>query len=124
MFPDLTKTVVGFFIDTVQAKFFKLCSIIILLGVDQFIPGLVTLTTFQISACSPSGGGDVAVCVFDISQPSLAIPFYSVLMSISVFMAFSIVFHSINSPDNSTFSLCSSNFISALLVLSTIYISL
>ena len=30
-------------------------------------------------------------------------PFYSVLVSISVFMALSTVFHSINSPDNSQF---------------------
>ena len=40
----------------------------------------------------------------DINQPSLATPFHSVLASISVFMALSTVFHSINSPDNSPFS--------------------
>ena len=34
----------------------------------------------------------------------LAHSFYSVLVSVSVFMAFSIVFHSINSPDNSPLS--------------------
>ena len=45
--------------------------------------------------------GDVAVCVFDIIQPSLPTPFYPVLVSISVFMALSTVFHSVNSPDNS-----------------------
>ena len=39
----------------------------------------------------------------DINQPSLPTPFYSVLVSISVFMALSTVFHSINSPDNSPF---------------------
>ena len=33
-------------------------------------------------------------------QPSLPTPFYSVLVSVSVFMALSTVFHSINSPDN------------------------
>ena len=44
----------------------------------------------------------------DINQPSLPTPFYSVLVSISVFMALSTVFRSINSPDNSVFSLCSS----------------
>ena len=49
----------------------------------------------------PSRGGDVAVYVFDRNQPSLPTPFYSVLVSISVFMARSTVFHSINSPDNS-----------------------
>ena len=49
---------------------------------------------------SPSRSGDVAVYVFDINQPSLLTPFYSVLVSISVFLALSTVFHSVNSPDN------------------------
>ena len=40
----------------------------------------------------------------DIHQPSLPTPFCSVLVSISVFMALSTVFHSLNSPDNSPFS--------------------
>ena len=44
------------------------------------------------------------IYVFDINQASLPTPFYSVLASISVFMAFSTVFHSINSPDNSPLS--------------------
>ena len=57
---------------------------------------------------SPSRGGNVTVHVCDINQPSLSTPFYSVLVSISVFMALSTVFRSINSPDNSVFSLCSS----------------
>ena len=57
-----------------------------------------------VPAGSPSRGGDVAVYVFDINQPSLPTPFYSVLVSISVFMARSTVFHSINSPDNSPLS--------------------
>ena len=57
-----------------------------------------------VPAGSPSRGGDVAVYVFDINQPSLPTPFYSVLMSICVYMALSTVFHSINSPDNSPFS--------------------
>ena len=42
--------------------------------------------------------------VSDINQPSLPSPFYSVLASISVFMALSTVFHFINSPDNLPFS--------------------
>ena len=47
--------------------------------------------------------------------------FYSILVSISVLMALSTVFHSINSPDNSPFfSLRYSGLISALLVLSTL----
>ena len=52
-------------------------------------------------AGSPSRGGDVAVSVFDINQLSLPTPYYSVLVSVSVFMALSTVFHFINSPDNS-----------------------
>ena len=50
---------------------------------------------------SPSRGGDVEVYVFDINQPSLPTPFYSVLVSGSVFTALSPAFHSIHSPDNS-----------------------
>ena len=53
---------------------------------------------------SPSRGGDVAIYVFDINQPSLPTPFYSVLVSVSVFMAFSTVIHPINSPNNSPLS--------------------
>ena len=66
---------------------------------------------------------DVALYVFDINQPSLPIPSYSVLVSISASIALSTVFHSIKfSRQPSAFSLCSSGLISALLVLSTIYI--
>ena len=57
-----------------------------------------------VPAGSPSRGGDVTVYVCDINQLSLPSPFYSVLVSVSVFMAFSTVFHSINVPDNSPFS--------------------
>ena len=53
---------------------------------------------------SLSRGGDVTVCVYDIFQPSLPTPFNSVLVSVSVFVALSTVFHSINCPDNSPFS--------------------
>ena len=52
------------------------------------------------SAGSASHGGDVTVYVFDINPPSLPTPFNSVLMSVSVFMALSTVFHSIYSFDN------------------------
>ena len=58
-----------------------------------------------VPAGSPSRGGDVAVDVFDRNQPSL--PTFcccSVLVSISVFVALSTVFHSINYPDKSPFS--------------------
>ena len=67
---------------------------------------------------SPSRGGDVTVYVLDINQPTLPTLF---ILSVSVFMALSTVFHSINSPDNSAFSLCSSGLMSALLVLSAAY---
>ena len=40
------------------------------------------------------------VYVSDINQPSVPTRFYSVLVSVSVFMALSTVFHFINSPDN------------------------
>ena len=42
--------------------------------------------------------------VTDINKPSLPTPFHSVLVSVSVFMALSTLFHSINSPDNSSLS--------------------
>ena len=57
-----------------------------------------------VPAGSPSRGGDVAVYVFDKNRPSLPTPFYFVLVSVPVFMAFSTVFHSINYPDNSPLS--------------------
>ena len=53
-------------------------------------------------AGSPSRDGDVAFYVFDINQQSLPTPFYSLFVSISVFMALSSVFRSINSPGNSS----------------------
>ena len=70
----------------------------------------------------PSRNGNVTVYVKDINQPSLPTPFYSVLVSIFVFMALSTVFHYINSPDNSPLSHCSSGLISDLLVLLAMYV--
>ena len=61
-------------------------------------------TLIRVLTGSPSRGGDVVVYAFDINQPSLPTPFYSALVSVSVFMALSTVFHSINSPDNSPLS--------------------
>ena len=57
-----------------------------------------------VPAGSSSRGGDVTAYVYGINQPILPTPFHSVLVSISVFMALSTVFHSINSPDNSLLS--------------------
>ena len=71
---------------------------------------------------SPSRGGDVAVYAFDTNQHILPTPFYSVLVSVSVLMALSTIFHSINFPNNSPLSRCSFGLITALLVLSTIYL--
>ena len=59
---------------------------------------------FGVPGGSPSRGGDVAVNGFDINQPSTPTPFYSVLVSVSVFVALSPVFDSINSLDNSQLS--------------------
>ena len=53
---------------------------------------------------SPSRGGDVAAFVFNINQPSWPALFYSVLVTVSVFMALSTVFHSIKSPDDAPLS--------------------
>ena len=53
---------------------------------------------------SLSRAGDVEVYVLDINQRSLPTPFYSVLVSISVFMVLSAVFHFVKSPDNSPLS--------------------
>ena len=44
--------------------------------------------------------------VFDINQLNLPTPFCSVLVSVSVSVALSTTFHSINSPDNSPLSHC------------------
>ena len=58
----------------------------------------------KVPAGSLSRGGDVAVYVFDKNQLSLYNPFYSALVSTSVFMALSTVLHSVNSPDNFSLS--------------------
>ena len=59
---------------------------------------------FRVPAGSPPRGGDVAVYVSDVNQLSLPTPFYSLLVSVSVFMALSTVLHSINSPNNTPLS--------------------
>ena len=53
---------------------------------------------------SPSHGGDIALYLLDINKLSLPTPFYSVLVSVSVFIALSTVFHSNNPPNNSLLS--------------------
>ena len=56
-----------------------------------------------VPAGSPSGGGDVKVCVLDINQLSLPTPF---TLFLCLFLSYgpSPVFHSINSPVNSPYS--------------------
>ena len=73
---------------------------------------------------SPLRGGDVAVYVFDINQQSLPTPFDFVLVSVSLFLALSAAFHSINYPDNSPLSHSALPvlFLPASLVLSTTYL--
>ena len=63
-----------------------------------------TFSLLSVLVGSPSRGGDVTVYVVDINQLSLPTPFYSLLVSISVFMALSTVFHSTNFPDISPLS--------------------
>ena len=55
----------------------------------------VLLTPFHYRPRGPSRGRDVAVYVFNINQPSLSNPFYSVLVSFPVLMALLLVFHSV-----------------------------
>ena len=55
-------------------------------------------------AVPPSRGGDVAVYVLDINQPSFLTLVYSLLVPVSVFMTLSTVFHSVNASDNSPIS--------------------
>ena len=47
---------------------------------------------FLVPTGSPSRDWDVALYVLDINQPSLPTPFYSVLVSVSVFMALQLYF--------------------------------
>ena len=85
----------------------------------------ITSTQTEVPTGSPPRGGDVAVLVFDINQPSWPTPFYSVIMSVSVLSLNGpfncILFHEF-SQQLSAFSLCSSGLISAVLVLSTSYL--
>ena len=71
---------------------------------------------------SPSCGGDVKVCVFDINQPSLPTPFTLFLYLFLYCGPFTCIsFHKFFRK-LSVFSLYSPSLISALLVLSTIYL--
>ena len=62
------------------------------------------------------------VCQWQKTNWACPLLLYSVLVSVSVFMTLSTVFHSINSPNNSAFLLCSFGFNFAILVLSAMYL--
>ena len=77
-------------------------------GLSSSIRNLSFVTEYNVVSLYsvPSGsprGADVAVYVFDSNQPSVPTTFI-VLVSVSVFMAPSTVFHSINTPDYSPLS--------------------
>ena len=74
-----------------------------------------------VPAGSPSRGGIVAVYDFDLNEPSLPTPLYSVLASISVYGPFNCVSFHRFSRQLSAFSLCSFGVISVSLVISAIY---
>ena len=83
-----------------------------------------TLTFRPSRACTFHVVGFVAVYVFDINLSSVPTPFCSVLVSITVFMALSNVFHSINSTNNSLLSHSVLPVFFALLVFSSVYLSM
>ena len=62
-------------------RFFSSFLFFILLTRDS-VCGKFTLPSPRVPVGSPSRGGDVAVYVFDINQPSLPTSFYSVLVCI------------------------------------------
>ena len=46
---------IGFFLDSAQVKSFKLCMVIILLGVYRLIPGLNALSLFELNSQTELG---------------------------------------------------------------------
>ena len=88
-------------------------------GVD-FVVGVdfVFILLSFVPAGSPLRGGNVAVYIFDINQPSLPTPFYFVLESVfCLYGPFNCISFKKFSRQFSAFSLCSSGLLSALLVL-------
>ena len=70
------------------------------LTVSVSVPVSGASLSFYVPTGSPSRCRDAVVYPFDVNQSNFPTPFYSVLMSISVFMALSTVFHSTYSPNN------------------------
>ena len=81
-------------------------------------------THLFVPAGSPSRGGDVKVYVRDINQPSLPTPFTLFLCLFLSYGPFTYISFQKFFRQLSVFSLCSPSLISALLVLSTIYLFL
>ena len=114
---DVTVDIFGYKQDELAHSFF-LSSLYLFLCLCPFqlyfTPEILTITicfptlTYFCLIGSPRAHlhvvGMLWLIFFSINQPSLLAPFYSVLVSIYVFMALSTVFHSINSPDNSPLS--------------------
>ena len=75
--------------------------VVILVGDVVVVVVVLFSSSSSVLTGSPSRGGDVTFYAFDVNLPT---PFNSVLVSISVFMDLSTVFHSINSPDSFPFS--------------------
>ena len=56
--------------------------------IDSLLHGMYCFPYSVVPAGSPSRGWDVVVYVFDIDQPTLPTPFYSVPVSVSVLWRF------------------------------------
>ena len=87
------------------------------------IRSLHLVYAYVVPAGSPFRGGDVTVYVTDVNQPSLAPPFlFCSGVCFCLYSPFNCIsFHKF-SRQLSAFSLCSSGLISALVVLSNIYL--
>ena len=83
---------------------------------------LFKMPCFVGPSCSPSCGGDVAVYVLDINQPSLPTPFSCTCLCLFLSVwPFQLYFNHKFSQQLFAFSLCSLGLISTLLVLSARY---
>ena len=94
--------------------------------IQELTDSLLSLFLLYVPAGSASRGRDVAVYVFDVTQPSLPAPIFLFCSRVCFCLCgpFNCIsFHKF-SGQLSAFSLCYSGLISALLGLSTIYISL
>ena len=69
-----------------------------------YISGVSYICSYVTFPASSFSRGGMLRFMSDRIHPSLPTPFYSAVVSISVFMVLSTVFHSIHSHDNSPFS--------------------